>query len=118
MYSKVEPEFTPVLSGVRVVNPFVLFVLAIVFSDLRFTDSDYLPLVSSNSSCTCYFIIYIYNIRTKGTRDNTSSVVVYKKNVRLPKRLSDESKKDRQCIGLKKNDQRKTYVLQNTYIEN
>jgi hypothetical protein len=54
----------PVFSGVRVtrylfyvyvlwivVCPFVLFLLAIVLSvHLRFTDSDYLPLVSSNSS--------------------------------------------------------------------
>jgi len=33
-----------------VVCPFVLFLLAIVLFVLRFTDSDYLPLVSSNSS--------------------------------------------------------------------
>ena len=49
---------SPVFSAVRVmyvllivVCPFVLFLLAIVLSDLpRYTDSDHLPLVSSNSS--------------------------------------------------------------------
>ena len=41
-----------------VVCPFVLFLLAIVLSVLfRFTDSDYLPLVSSNSS---YLFVSIY----------------------------------------------------------
>ena len=54
----------PVFSGVRVTRalvkyvyvvyivvwPFVLFLLAIVLSVLRFTDSDYLLLVSSNCS--------------------------------------------------------------------
>jgi hypothetical protein len=34
------------------VCPFILFLFAIVLSVLRFTDSDYLPLVSSNSSYT------------------------------------------------------------------
>jgi hypothetical protein len=36
--------------------PFVLFLLDIVLSVLRFTDSDYLPLVSSNSSCRSLFV--------------------------------------------------------------
>ena len=53
-----------VFSGVRVnlslvllivVCPFVLFLLVIVLSVLlRYTDSDYLPLVSSHSSCAVF----------------------------------------------------------------
>ena len=39
---------------------FVLFPLAIVLSVLlRYTDSDYLPLVSSNSSSTQVYICYV-----------------------------------------------------------
>jgi hypothetical protein len=56
------PEFTPGFNEVRVTRSlvlyvcfvdrlFVLFILVIVLSVLlRYTDSDYLPLVSSNSS--------------------------------------------------------------------
>ena len=57
------PEFTSVFSGVRATRSlvlcvcfvdrclfFCLFLLAIVLSVLRFTDVDYLPLISSNSS--------------------------------------------------------------------
>ena len=40
-----------------IVCPFVLFLLAIVLSVLRFTDSDYLPLVFSDSSSYAYFYI-------------------------------------------------------------
>ena len=66
------PEFTPVFSGVRVAQSLVLcvcfldrclsfcsfFFFFVLFVLLRFTDSDYLPLVSSNSSCTvCILVI-------------------------------------------------------------
>jgi hypothetical protein len=57
VYPSGAPEFTPVFSCVRVtrslviVCPVVLFLLVIVLPVLlRYTDSDYLPLVSSNSS--------------------------------------------------------------------
>jgi hypothetical protein len=53
-----------------VVCPFVLFLLAIVLSVLlRCTDSDYLPLVSLNSSCSffqsqsdiIYYLYFVHN---------------------------------------------------------
>ena len=54
-----------------VVCPFVLFLLAIVLSVLlRCTDSDYLPLVSLNSSCSffqsqsdiIYYLYFVHNV--------------------------------------------------------
>jgi hypothetical protein len=45
-----------------VVCPFVIFLLAIVLSVLlRFTDSDYLPLVSSNSSSFVNVVLNMQN---------------------------------------------------------
>ena len=68
----------PVFKRVRVTRSVVLcvyfiehclsfFFLAIVLSVLRFMDSDYLPLVSSNSSSfypyiSCYYCKYLRNI--------------------------------------------------------
>jgi hypothetical protein len=50
-----------------VVCPFVLFLLAIVLSVLlRYTVSDYLPLVSSNSSVTVKISTFIATIYLKG----------------------------------------------------
>ena len=41
--------------------PFVLFLLAIVLSVLlRYADSDYLPLISSNSSCNKHVILMMH----------------------------------------------------------
>ena len=45
-----------------VVCPFVIFLLAIVLSVLlRFTDSDYLPLVSANSSSFVNVVLNMQN---------------------------------------------------------
>jgi hypothetical protein len=72
-YPSGAPEFISCFRGVRVARSLVFcvvfcsslffpFHLVIVLSGLRFMDSDYLPLVSSNSFCRSLFVLLSFFI--------------------------------------------------------